>query len=203
MVSENTKDIEELSHMKRKILREAERLIIEKGYSNTSLREIARNLDISPGTVLYHFNNGKLEILREYLRTALNDLNLAQFVQDLDYDSFDETLRDILGLTLKSHRKYREFAAAIEIEILSKPDSFRKLLDLIKPEIQIALAPLKVLLKRFPDKNYKLEGKEKELIFAIDALTHRHIFYGNFFGSDSDLINLLVTVAKAILENDL
>jgi len=53
-----------------KILRTAKRLFVEKGYFNTSVKDIAREAGISPATV-YHYFSGKEEIAGEICREVI------------------------------------------------------------------------------------------------------------------------------------
>lgn len=65
------------------IISEAEALFIEQGYSNTSMREIAKACSISVGNLCYHFP--KKEDLMMFFHNRL----LCQFLSQLPADIYD------------------------------------------------------------------------------------------------------------------
>ncbi len=75
------KELGELT--RRKILQTAKRLFVEKGYFNTSMRDIAREAKVSTGAVYHHFESKEeiageiyretLEIIRGKIREAITE----------------------------------------------------------------------------------------------------------------------------------
>ncbi|MFW9877900.1 MAG: hypothetical protein ACFFG0_32870 [Candidatus Thorarchaeota archaeon] len=84
------------------------------------------------------------------------------------------------------------------VEIISNLDSYLKLSEFIEPEIDIIIKPIISATKKFKESNFNLEGKEKIILQAVDAIIHRHIYYRNKFGSDEDLVNLLMKIILAL-----
>lgn len=73
-----------------KIVEEAAKLFMERGYEATSVREISREVGVTEAALYYHFN-GKRDLLREVIRTHLPDLTGA-----LDHCQRAESLEDLV-----------------------------------------------------------------------------------------------------------
>ena len=73
-----------------KIVEEAAKLFMERGYEATSVREISRGVGVTEAALYYHFE-GKRDLLREVIRTHLPDLTGA-----LDYCQGAESLGDLV-----------------------------------------------------------------------------------------------------------
>lgn len=73
-----------------KIVEEAAKLFMERGYEATSVREISREVGVTEAALYYHFD-GKRDLLREVIRTHLPDLTGA-----LDYCRGAENLSDLI-----------------------------------------------------------------------------------------------------------
>jgi AcrR family transcriptional regulator len=184
------------------IIRVATELITNKGYNSVSMREIAREANISAGTLFYHFKKGKSEILKIIFKDILEKLEVGRFFSVDNFDNFTEALKTILYRNIDLHRKSREFSAAMEVEIISNMDSYLKLSEFLEPEIDIIIEPIISVAKKFKKSNFNLEGKEKVILQAVDAIVHRHIYYRNMFGSDEDLVNLLMKIIMAIAKEE-
>ena len=55
------------------IIQTANKLVGKNGYANTSIIEIAKQADISVGTLYYHFPRGKIDILLALTREIAQD----------------------------------------------------------------------------------------------------------------------------------
>ncbi|MEZ4686067.1 MAG: TetR/AcrR family transcriptional regulator [Bacteroidia bacterium] len=90
---------------KDKILETALQLFNEKGFSNVGVREIARELDISPGNLSYHFSKKEdifFELIKRY--SMQNDQHYE------DYFSGEKSIEHFLLLmrkVMKSQYRYR------------------------------------------------------------------------------------------------
>jgi len=92
-----------------KILEHARRAFNERGVTSVGIREIARDLDLSPGNVSYHFPT------KEALVTALVELghrqnNAAVAMPDrIDFAQLDAILRDIMRRDLENAWLMRDY----------------------------------------------------------------------------------------------
>ncbi|RZG80464.1 TetR/AcrR family transcriptional regulator [Acinetobacter sp. WCHAc060033] len=62
---------------KEKLLVQARKLFAEKGYANTSIRALAKSLDMSEGILYHHFSGGKREILAVMVQQGLAEVLMA------------------------------------------------------------------------------------------------------------------------------
>jgi AcrR family transcriptional regulator len=96
-----------------RILEHARRAFNERGVTSVGIREIARDLDLSPGNVSYHFPT------KEALVTALVELghrhnNAAVAAPDrLDFAQLDAILRDIMRRDLENAWLMRDYVGLL------------------------------------------------------------------------------------------
>ena len=94
---------------KMQIIREATRMIIENGYSNTTFRGVAKELDMNPGLITFYFPT------KEHLLALLID-KLCSFQWKLMDDEADEGISSVLAICLE----LMSMAAAAEEEETAK-----------------------------------------------------------------------------------
>lgn len=77
--------LEEKQEMHARILNGARRIFLEKGYDQTSMRNIAQEINYSPGSIYFYFKD-KSEIFHELhkegFRLLLNQLKVLETVRD-------------------------------------------------------------------------------------------------------------------------
>ena len=93
-----------IARRRARIMRAAARVFAEKGYHNTTTKELARAADMAEGT-LYNYFAGKREILLaivEEVMTTLTDLlgNMGKFEGRADVVAFVETIFNVLSTKL-------------------------------------------------------------------------------------------------------
>ncbi len=105
------------------IIQTANKLVDKNGYANTNIIEIAKQANISVGTLYYHFPRGKIDILLALIREIAQDFKeeakILGFSKGMDFSSVKEALIYYLSLIIKLHKKYRLTLVAWESEILS------------------------------------------------------------------------------------
>jgi len=88
---------------RQKLLDNALLLFSEQGYSKTSIRALARKVDLSDGILYHHFPQGKQQILNVLLtqgvQQALTQLN--QFNQDLEHSPLEKVLHTLCELCVQ------------------------------------------------------------------------------------------------------
>lgn len=92
-----SKQIEEQQHTKERIIAAASKILAQKGYDATTLREISREAQAAPGLVHYYFG-GKDELLVEVLQAAGQRFHerMERFVEHLPDDQpLDAYLRQL------------------------------------------------------------------------------------------------------------
>ena len=68
--------------VKDRVLEVAEELIENKGYANVSARAIAKQADISVGTLYHHYPRGKPDILQAIGQKYADVLGMTEFIKD-------------------------------------------------------------------------------------------------------------------------
>ena len=192
------------------IIQTANKLVDKTGYANTSVIEIAKQADISVGTLYYHFPRGKIDILlaltREIAQDFKEEAKALGFKEGMDFSTIKEAMKYYLSMIIKLHKKYRLTLAAWESEVLSNLDYYLKLRDEINTEKEFEnemyffIKEMKQLINKFPDENLSLDGKEKQLYVISQAIIHKYTYDSYGFNSDEQLINLLSKIILAILK---
>ncbi|MFW9818855.1 MAG: TetR/AcrR family transcriptional regulator [Candidatus Thorarchaeota archaeon] len=193
------------------IIQTANKLVDKMGYANTSVIEIAKQADISVGTLYYHFPRGKIDILlaltREIAQEFKEDAKALGFKEGMDFSTIKDAMMYYLSLVIKLHKKYRLTLAAWESEVLSNLDYYLKLRDEIdsekefENEMYFFINEMKQLINKFPDENLSLERKEKQLFIISQAIIHKYTYDSYGFNSDEQFINLLTKIILAILRD--
>jgi len=193
------------------IIQTANKLVDKTGYANTSVIEIAKQADISVGTLYYHFPRGKIDILlaltREIAQDFKEEAKALGFKEGMDFSTIKEAMMYYLSLIIKLHKKYRLTLAAWESEVLSNLDYYLKLRDEIntekefEDEMYFFIKEMKKIINKFPDENLSLEGKEKQLYVITQAIIHKYTYDSYGFNSDEQLINLVSRIMLAILRD--
>jgi AcrR family transcriptional regulator len=183
----------ELSNIEHHIIDTAIELISQKGYSEVSSREIAREADISVGTLYYHFKEGKPEILMASANKLKELLNVEEIIEDGEVD--DEEIRQFFFKDLDLARQLKPFLIAMEIEILKNPDHYIDQLD--KYIMFEEIKPFKKFFEGIAGKEIKEENFIK-ILSIFKVLIRRHVIYRNIFGSDEDFMNMMVTIIRAL-----
>lgn len=182
---------------KEKVIEVTEELIEKKGYTNVSARTIAKDAEISVGTLYHHFPNGKIDVLLALAEKYSDILEIKEFLSDPNAD-----LRTWLQKDLRLSQKKREFITAMEIEVMSRPDDFKSLFSKsieLREENQEAANVAYKMMEKFAGK--KISNKKAyKMILVLKSLIRRHVVFGNIFGSDDEFIDLLLTIIQAIVE---
>jgi len=193
------------------IIQKVNKLVDKNGYANTSIIEIAKEANVSVGTLYYHFPRGKIDILitltKEIAQDFKEDAKLLGFRKGMDFSTVKEALIYYLSLIIKLHKKYRLTLAAWESEILSNLDYYLKLRDELdsieefENEMNLFIKEIKELIKKFPNENLSLKGKEKQLYIITQAIIHKYTYDNYGFNSDEELINILLKIILTILRD--
>jgi len=103
---------------KRKILNAALELFREKGFEQTTMRDIAEKAGMSLGAAYYYFNS-KEKLVLAYYQSALNEIQ--DFVDQPEFKqirSFKGRMEVLLDYKFRQLKPYRAF-----LGVLSNPDS--------------------------------------------------------------------------------
>lgn len=143
-----------------RILREAERIFLEKGYGGARTTEIAEAAGVTHAMLHYYFRTkdnlfdkvieGKIGAVKDIMLGSLTDSSIPLF----------EKLKSIIETHQRFIAKNPELPRFIINEIFSKPDKFNEVINVVKRNTPAAIS----LLQRQID-----EYAEKGLCRRIDA----------------------------------
>ncbi len=187
---------------KDKIKQVAEELIVNKGYNAISAREIARKAEMSVGTLYHHFPNGKLSILYEIILSYGN-----KFIETFDFSKIGELsdpkiLSDYLLKLIEQYRQFAPIIKGFEIELFTNKKVMNDLESLMtSQETRFKKQFTDVILKFYPN------IKEPEKLFSIagrviNSLIYTHVIFENFYGTDEELVDILLIMIKGLLTSE-
>ena len=169
-----------------KIIETSIQMIQEKDYNKITTNHIARKAGVSIGTLYYHFENGKPDIIKEIVKQGyaefLDEVNLS----NLTLEKFPDFLRAFLKRYIEQHRENKALLKAIEMAFLSNRKVFQ---DFEYIQSELKLIPLiSNLLEQlgYPDKE-DLNGISKFLLYSIDSVIHRHVISEDHLITDEEL----------------
>lgn len=116
---------EEQQHTKERIIAAASRVLAEKGYEATTLREISREAQAAPGLVHYYFG-GKDQLLVEALQAAGQQFHqrvqhlVQQVPADQALDAFLDQIAERVGQEFEVYRlRYESFALGLHNPVIA------------------------------------------------------------------------------------
>jgi AcrR family transcriptional regulator len=184
---------------KQEIIDTTIQMIQEKGYNNISTNHIAKKAAVSIGTLYYHFENGKPDIIKEIVKQGyaefLDEINL----KNLTLDKLPDFLNIFLKQYLEQHKQNKLLIIALESAFLSNRKLF---LDFEYIQNELKLIPLisKVLKQiGYPEKK-DLNIISKFLLYSIDSIIHRYVISEDNSISDHDLIDFLTEMIFKFLK---
>ena len=186
-----------------RIIETSIQMIQEKDYNKITTNYIAKKAGVSIGTLYYHFENGKPDIIKEIVRQGyaefLDEINLS----NLTIEKFPDFLKAFLKRYLEQHKENKSLLIAIELAFLSNRKVFQ---DFEYIQNELKLVPLiSNVLKRlgYPDKE-DLNEISKFLLYSIDSIIHRHVICEDLLINDDELLkNLSEMLLRFIKFSDL
>ncbi len=184
---------EKRSSTREKILEVALRLFSKKGFKETTIKDIAKEVGITEGAIYRHFTS-KEEIINSLLEEITQELRQELFESIERGESDEERLNNIIDTLLRY--------------AFTKPESFRflNLYHLLKESPQVENLPGEVILK-FLNGLY-LKGKlmvYPEVALAVISGTVERIFVFREKGvlksyTDEEIRNSVKEVAQKLLK---
>ena len=199
------------SKAKKRILEVANRMFREVGYANLNVNEIAREAEVSVGTLYYHFPDGKISILME-IRTQIAERYTKRARERLDPTLLQETesLVDGLGLLLETlielHRGERFVLAAMESEVLSNLAAYDNVAEsvevgeLMESDSKPVTDALEALLTSHPEEGLTVKGCGVRVNRVIDVLIHKFVYAEATFGTQKEFIEMMTRIVQAMMQ---
>ncbi|MBN1801049.1 MAG: TetR/AcrR family transcriptional regulator [Candidatus Lokiarchaeota archaeon] len=178
---------------KEKILKIAIDLIMKHGYNSISARRIAREAEISIGTLYYHFPDGKLSILYDIMASfGAKYMKLIDFTDIQQLVGDPKRSKEYLTEAFKAIREISPLIKGFEVELLTNT----KFLESAKKELAMREARNSHLITQLI-KDYlpNFIGQERILSILSKLLINTiyiHIILENYYGTDDELIGVLI-----------
>lgn len=183
---------------KEKIIETTIQMIEKKGYNKISTNHIAEQAEVSIGTLYYHFENGKPDIIKEIIKGGYAEFLDESNLRSLATDTLPHFLQRFLGKYLEQHKKHKTLLIALESAFLSNKQIFQDF-EYIKSELK--LVPIvSSVLKQFGylDKE-SLEETSKFLLYLVDSIIHHQVIYGEYVLKDEELVTNLTNMILKFL----
>ena len=173
-----------------RIIETSIQMIQERNYNKITTNHIAKKAGVSIGTLYYHFENGKPDIIKEIVKQGyaefLDEVNLS----NLTIEKLPSFLRAFLRRYLEQHQENKSLLIAIEMALLSNKKVFQDF-EYIRSELKLVPLISSVLKQLgYPDKE-DLNGISKFLLYSIDSIIHRHVICEDLLINDEELVNNL------------
>ena len=152
-----------------RITKAARELLINKGYADATIEEIAENAEVGTGT-LYNYFSSKAELFLSLMTEELHleDDDFKQFKLDLEKDAADSVViflkKSFGAIRLFKKSMWRELFAAMFAN--SKPDNL--IFKVFRNSDNKTLSKLEQLFETMKSKNLLLPSfKSKEAAYAV------------------------------------
>jgi AcrR family transcriptional regulator len=184
---------------KDKIIETTIQMIEKKGYSKITTNHIAKNAEVSIGTLYYHFEKGKTDIIKEIVKRGYAEFLDDSKLESLTRSDLPEFLRSFLTQFLEKHRENKSLLIAIETELITNRRLFQDY-QYIQSELKFVPLISKLLKQLGYDHEEDPDKVSKFLLFAIDSIIHRHLIYGEILINDEDLITNLINLITRFIQ---
>jgi AcrR family transcriptional regulator len=186
---------------KDKIIETSIRMIQEKGYNKFSTNHIAKEAGISIGTLYYHFENGKPDIIKEIVRRGYAEFLDETNLKNLTLEKLPQFLKLFLNRYLEQHRKNESLLIALETTFLSNRKLFQDY-EYIQSELKLVPLISNVLRRIGYEDKENLDEIGKFLLYLIDSIIHRQVMYGDLLIKDVILVKNLTEMILRFIKYD-
>jgi len=182
-----------------RIIHSTKILVENKGYSLVSIRDIAKEADVSIGLIYKYFPKGKFDIIKQLSSQYIEKEFMMKQPDKIDFTYFPSYMREIIKKMLESHKKNAKLINAVTVAALME-DNILEDIKMVKEEDYTIISEF---FSRFTGVNISSKDYEKvlkEWSLSIKSL----IFYSNIFVSifnnDESLLDMLVDISLKIWE---
>ena len=182
------------------------KLVLEEGFHKASTNKIAKEAEISIGTLYHHFPEGKKEIIRKYFDKSVEITFDIEEFKKFNMSDMTNIFRGFVLNVLRNHRENKAYNIAFRSAILSDINLSKSHKERVI-EISTTLA---VNLQESSDFFKSIDKKRLIRTFTlvyniVNAMVYHHIVFMDLFQKDEDFIdylsNLLTFTIKYLHEN--
>ncbi len=182
------------------IIKTGLKLFATEGFHDTSTKKIAKAAGISIGNFYNYFKDKKeliIEIFRRNIEQAHSTVINAMFLLDINTKDKKELLRDILNLSLETHKIDPGFHREITKMKFSDPD-IRAIQEAEEKKMQ---AHFLAFIIRYKDdlKVTDIESASQLIVMTIEEVTHSIILFNKPLNDSAKIINSLIEMIYSFL----
>ena len=163
---------------KERLLRSASRLFMQKGYRDTSIREINRSIDMADGLLYHYFPGGKKEIFLKVYEDSLSKV-LDSFREKRNIDDYAA-----LPIVQMLETIYQDFSAVVfdNVDVIRTILREEEILDaIVKEDVLYSICGNTQWLTELLNIKYK-KGEIREMDFECAASTILQLLYNRVMG---------------------
>ncbi len=180
-----------------RIIQSTRILVERKGYGAVSIRDIAKEADVSIGLIYKYFPNGKFDILKQLSSKRLDEDFMMKKPEKIDFADFPGYIKEVNKNMLELHRKNAEVVKAVTIAALMEDE----VLEDIKSMSAEDYADIFKFFSKFKgvdisDKDYVKVFTEWSL--AVKSLIFYSTMFPTIFKDDNSVIDMLVDLSLKI-----
>lgn len=180
MMIEQTKQTKKNTQKQQKIVEVSLKLFSEKGYANTSTKEIAIAAEVAEGTIFRHYGSKEnlllsliLPFIKDFIPSMADDV--FNEIMSKKIDHFEDFLRELIKNRLAFFKENRELFQILIKELLYNDELKNSLLPILAEHIYKKIT---VVIDMFKEKGEFDEVSSKEIQTMV--LT----FLGGYFVSN-------------------
>ena len=163
---------------KERLLRSASRLFMQKGYRDTSIREINRSINMADGLLYHYFPGGKKEIFLKVYEDSLSKV-LDSFREKRNIDDYAA-----LPIVQMLETIYQDFSAVVfdNVDVIRTILREEEILDaIVKEDVLYSICGNTQWLTELLNIKYK-KGEIREMDFECAASTILQLLYNRVMG---------------------
>ena len=172
-------------------------LVEDRGYNMVSIRDIAKEAEVSIGLIYKYFPKGKFDILKQMSSQYIDGGFMMKQPDKIDFTDFPGYIREVNQNMLELHKKNSKLVKAITIAALME--------DSILEDIKMFNAEEYVIIPEFFSKFTGVDIPPKDYVKILTewSLTIKSlIFYFNtfptIFNDDESFLDILVDITLKI-----
>ncbi len=172
-------------------------LVENKGYSSVSIRDIAKEADVSIGLIYKYFPKGKFDILKQLSSKQLDEDFLMKQPSKIDFADFPGYTREVIENMLELHRRNVKLINAVTVAALMEGE----ILEDIKSISAEDYAGIPEFFSKFDgvdisDKDHINVLTEWSL--AVKSMIFYNTMFPTIFKDDKSFIDMLVDLSLKI-----
>ena len=168
------------------------KLVLEKGYHKASTNKIAKEANISIGTLYHHFPEGKKGIIRKYFESSVEtSFELDEF-KKFNMSNIQTVFRGFVLNVLKNHRENKAYNIAFRAAILSDENLAQAHNERVTEISTGIVEELQKTSDFFKSREKKRLVRSFILIYNIvNAMIYHHLVFMDLFQKDEDLVDYI------------